>query len=389
LRGTSSLLISNDVIYNCNGASKCIVLVTPRYLPHIGGIEYVVKSMSVELCKRGYKIIVLAGEQSMNTPHHITILKKGRYIIIRWPVLAINDAYYIPRKGQTLKTLIRNLVSSDDVILHVHSIHSVFPLWVGLQAKQINKKVKLVITPHYHGRGHSLIRNILWRIYWYKIVSKALENANIIHSISPLEKEKLLAHYPMISNKIVTIPNGIDNSIVKYLNQRDKLNSSSKRIVYAGRIEKYKRLEIAVDLIKELREHVPEISLLIIGDGPHLRELKKYASKRTSNVIFMRPVTRKKYLDLLINACATINPSRYEAYSIFSAESLFMGITSIITPSVAKALRAKRVNTKSHLFTLIEKYAEKYGLIVCNYAENVKPWREIISLIINKIYNDL
>jgi len=39
-----------------------LMLVAPRYYPHIGGVEYVVKSVAERLARMGHDVIVLAGE---------------------------------------------------------------------------------------------------------------------------------------------------------------------------------------------------------------------------------------------------------------------------------------------------------------------------------------
>jgi len=39
-----------------------ILYIAPAYYPHIGGLEYVVKSVAERLAKRGHEVVVLAGE---------------------------------------------------------------------------------------------------------------------------------------------------------------------------------------------------------------------------------------------------------------------------------------------------------------------------------------
>jgi glycosyltransferase involved in cell wall biosynthesis len=46
-----------------------MIFISPSYYPHIGGVEYVVKSISERLVEMGHKIAVLAGEPGVNSLH--------------------------------------------------------------------------------------------------------------------------------------------------------------------------------------------------------------------------------------------------------------------------------------------------------------------------------
>jgi len=57
-------------------------------------------------------------------------------------------------------------------IVHAHSYHA-FPALYAAQAKSKNK---FIFTPHFHGRGHSLLRSLLhipYKIFGKTIFPKA------------------------------------------------------------------------------------------------------------------------------------------------------------------------------------------------------------------------
>ncbi|AFL66424.1 group 1 glycosyl transferase [Desulfurococcus amylolyticus] len=60
-----------------------ILFIVPRYYPHIGGVEYVVKSVAERLVKLGYDVAVLAGEPGVERPVEEEI--DGVHIV-KWPV---------------------------------------------------------------------------------------------------------------------------------------------------------------------------------------------------------------------------------------------------------------------------------------------------------------
>jgi glycosyltransferase involved in cell wall biosynthesis len=43
-----------------------LLFVAPSYYPHVGGVEYVVKSVAERLVKRGHDVTVLCGEPSVD-----------------------------------------------------------------------------------------------------------------------------------------------------------------------------------------------------------------------------------------------------------------------------------------------------------------------------------
>jgi glycosyltransferase involved in cell wall biosynthesis len=136
------------------GNKMRILFIAPSYYPHIGGVEYVVKSDAERLARAGHEIVVVAGEPSTDKPRE-DIVEGVR--VIRWPVWSPRNAYYIPRKRSELEELLKGLARQVDVV-HVHSVHSVFVVLSSLLIASDIGSLKVVVTPHYHGTGHSFIR---------------------------------------------------------------------------------------------------------------------------------------------------------------------------------------------------------------------------------------
>jgi glycosyltransferase involved in cell wall biosynthesis len=107
-----------------------ILIVAPRYYPHVGGVEYVVKSIAESLEKLGHEITVLVGEP--NNKKRLEEYVNGAYVI-RWPTLAPSDAYHIPKRRDQLRSLLRKLLNDIDVV-HIHSAHAVLTVWAAAAA---------------------------------------------------------------------------------------------------------------------------------------------------------------------------------------------------------------------------------------------------------------
>jgi glycosyltransferase involved in cell wall biosynthesis len=337
-----------------------ILFIAPSYYPHIGGVEYVVKSVAERLAKAGHEVVIIAGEQGADKPYEDVV---DGVKVVRWPVWSPGNAYHIPRKRGDLEKLLKELARQVDAV-HIHSVHSIFTVYAGLAIADNSSSLKVAVSPHYHGTGHTLARRVLW-IFWRRRVAKLLKRASVVHAVSKREASILASHYSEIGSKIVVVPNGVDEDILSYRWQ----GQSSNYMVYAGRVEKYKRLELAVDVAKELN-----LKLLIIGKGPYKEKLVRYASKvYRGGVEFLEPQPRQKYLELVSRARYAINPSKHEAFSIFTAEALAMGTPAIVSKEIAENLEAQ-----AKPFTK--------DLVIVENAP-IKPWSEILQLYLGRLYS--
>jgi len=101
-------------------------------------------------------------------------------------------------------------------------------------------------------------------------VAELLKRASVVHAVSMREASILRSHYPEARDIIVVIPNGVDEDVFDYRWQ----GQNSYYMIYAGRIEKYKRLELAIEVARELN-----LKLLIVGKGSYRDKLIGYTNK--------------------------------------------------------------------------------------------------------------
>lgn len=337
-----------------------IVYVTPRYYPHIGGVEYVVKSVAERLARLGHEVTVLAGEPSVDKPVEEQI---NGVRVVRWPTWSPGGAYHVPRRRAELEKMLKDLARGADVI-HIHNVHALLTVFSGLKIGSNTHNAKLVITPHYHGGGHTTLRKFLW-VYWRHKVSELLSYADAVHAVSRREASLITTYYSHASRKIVVAPNGIEEDVLNYRWQ----GRNSDHMLYAGRVEKYKRLEVAIDIAKGMG-----LKLLIVGSGPYRDKLVKYASKvYREGVKFLEPQPREKYLELLSKARYAVNPSKHEAFSIFTAEALAIGTPAIVSKEIMENLEAE-----TKLFR---------GDLVIAEKASIKTWSDVVEFYWKNLYS--
>ncbi|MEM3994264.1 MAG: glycosyltransferase [Thermofilum sp.] len=306
-------------------------------------MEHAVRSLAERLARRGHDVVVLAGEPRIDRPAEEEV---DGVAVVRWPTWSPGGAYHVPRRPRAFAEAVRELARGRDVV-HIHSAHAVIAAMAG---RAVLGLAKVVFSPHYHGGGHTALRSFLWRAAWRRYVESLIEGAEAIHAVSPVEAELLARDFPSIRGKLRVLPNGVNEDTERY----KWTGQGSDYAVFAGRLERYKRVREAAELARRLG-----LKLVALGDGPCARELRRSGAE----VRGFAP--REEYLAALAGARYAVNLSRREAFSIFIAEALRIGVPSIVSPQIARALGAQ-----------CEGYIE--GYCVAARAE-VRTWEELIG----------
>ncbi|ACB39464.1 glycosyltransferase [Pyrobaculum neutrophilum] len=290
-----------------------VLLVSPGGPGRLGGVEYVVYSLARALAGVGHRVVVLAGEPGVGG---LRVLDLGGVEVHLWPVWSPGGAYHIPRRLGELRRYVARLAAEADVV-HVHSVHAVFSVEAGVAAGEAGAPV--VLSPHYHGGGHTPLREALWTVWRRRVAGLAGAVGAVVAASRP-EAERWEEDFGVGA---VVVPHGVGDDVFLYRWR----GASSDYAVYAGRLERYKRVDKAYEVAAALG-----LRLLVVGDGPHLRALRR----RLRGALFLPPQPRERYLDLLSGARYAINMSAREVYSIFVAEALAMGVPALLSREVAE-----------------------------------------------------
>lgn len=294
-----------------------IVQICPRYYPDIGGVETHVQEISERLVTRGFDVDVLCTDPTGLLPKDEII---NGVKVKRFKSFAPDDAYYFsPQIYYYLKSM-------DYDLVHAHSYHAMPSLFASLA----NYKNPFVFTPHYHGSGHTFIRNLLHKPY--KIFgSKIFEKANKVICVSGYERRMVMSDFNLSAEKIEIIPNGINlNLFEKFKNTK---KNEIKTLLYVGRLEEYKGIQY---IIKSL-PHLIEYKLEIVGKGPYENELHKLAEQLSvsKRIDWYENMSRNELLEHYSSSDVFLMLSSHEAYGITVAEALASGTPSIVASGSA------------------------------------------------------
>ncbi len=125
----------------------------------------------------------------------------------------------------------------------------------------------------------------------------------------------------------MVIPNGVSEDVREF----SRVELEEPIVTYAGRVEDYKRVDLAVRVIARAQGILGvKIRFRVIGDGPAMDKVREVAKTHGIELIHTGFLPRRDYLRELSRSSAFINLSRYEAFSIVTAEALALGLPAVV-----------------------------------------------------------
>lgn len=133
------------------------------------------------------------------------------------------------------------------------------------------------------GNSHNILKNLLIK----ETMCKALNNSDLIISISKAVEKSFERNFNIKEKNKVIIYNGIDEKFFSEIEAK-KYNNII-RIIYIGRLEKVKGVDKLIKAFLKLNFKKYKINLKIVGDGTQRKKLQKMAlkSKNLNNIQFL------------------------------------------------------------------------------------------------------
>ncbi|MGX7025098.1 glycosyltransferase family 4 protein [Vagococcus hydrophili] len=250
---------------------------TDTYFPQVSGVSTSIRTLKLELEKRGHEVYIFT-----TTDPNVRELEPR---IIRMPSIP-----FISFKERRL--IVRGMLYAYYVAkdLELDIIHTHTEFGLGLLGKQVAKQLDIPCVHTYHTMYedylHYIANGRLIRPIHVKQFSK-LYTASLSGIICPSKRVvDKLEEYDIDIPKFI-IPTGIDVSKFKAVSSekkqeiRDKYNIDNEHIflLSVSRISYEKNIQTILDGLPEVIEKVPQVKLLIVGDGPYKKDLEKQVAK--------------------------------------------------------------------------------------------------------------
>lgn len=165
--------------------------------------------------------------------------------------------------------------------------------------------------------------HFLYSYFDYKTIRKA-DKVVFVSDRTLKEAKKFYSKYMY---KFICIPAFIDTSKFyplskmekEKLREKYKLEKNKKYVLYVGRLEPLKGIELLIEVIKELRESI-KLELLVVGEGLLLKKIKSY-----DFVNYLGKIPNEEMNKIYNIADLFILPSYYENCPLTVLEAMASG----------------------------------------------------------------
>lgn len=298
-----------------------IVLVTPYFYPHAGGVETHVRQLARGFAAQGQDVVVLTARLSRELP--VEEVFEG-YRIVRAPCRStVLNTPIDPAVGRVLKGL------GADVV-HLHYPPPVTS-YFAVRAMQ-KSTVPLCLTYHCDlylpGPFGRVLTEAFQRIFLTQILDRV--DRIIVHTrsygmTSAVLRGRRLEIIPSVVDLERFRP-GLDASDIR----RDLSLDGKRVLAFTGRLVPHKGVQVILRALAELPE---DVVLLAIGTGPRLADLRRLAYRLgvPHRVRFLTEVSDADLPRYLCAADLFVFPSqnRLEGFGLAVAEAMAVGLPVI------------------------------------------------------------
>jgi glycosyltransferase involved in cell wall biosynthesis len=306
------------------GSALRVGLVVPRFAPFHGGVETYTAHVAAALAAKGTEVTV------------VTQAPRGAGL----PPREVHDGYTVERHhlpfGHSFDVPSPAAAraawrSGRFDVMWVHNYHT--PLaWLAAE----RAKVPFVLTPHYHGCGRTLLREAL---HWaYRPAGRRLMAASRrIVAVTDAEADLVLRDFPrdVHRDKITVVP----PAVVDPVRGHQPYPGEFPVVLTVARQEPYKRTDLLIRAVAELRRRAVPARFVVVGDGSGLAASRELAGRLGAQdiVTFTGRADEETLSRWWASASLYATASMYEAFGIGLAEALVAGL-----PVVASGIPAHR-----------------------------------------------
>jgi glycosyltransferase involved in cell wall biosynthesis len=251
------------------------------------------------------------------------------------------------------------------------------PVWTGLSGYFIamRKRRPLVVQ---------VGEDVLAPLYRFSSVSNffaslvagfVISHANYVVVSSNRIKQSILSKYKFMKDVVEVVPRAIDPEKISKLEvTKDAKNLFTEPgfiITMVGPFLANKRIKIAFDIYKRILKRYPRTNLLLIGDGPGVRFIKRISSSGRFEGKIANCKIDENFHSLLRTSHLFLVTSNYEDSDGYVVDALFSGLPVVSTDTgivreIFSGLKYERyvcgVNETNEIFNKILELIENVGV---------------------------
>ena len=340
-----------------------IVISTDIYYPMINGVAVFSRNLAAGLTKRGHDVLVLAPsisgdfESEYDEEYGFKVVRLSSKKMMLYP----DQITKVPEKKDFLGMKMPQLLYKNG--LHVSYmpdleikrvlsefqpdiIHNQTPGPVALAILRYARRHKVALVSTDHAYPDNLTQqvklpelakkpiNAIMNAYFVSFLKRSdyatVPTEQVLTDCIP--KSKLFFRVP-----IEALSNGIDLSrfakgrVNHEIYERYDINPKKPTILYIGRVDPEKSLDVLMDAFIKVQEKVENAQLVIVGDGTMRPKLEKMAEKAgiSDKVVFTGRVIGKDLPQLYRTGDVFAITSKTETQSIVLLEAMATGLPAV------------------------------------------------------------
>ena len=301
-----------------------ILFLTPLYVPHVGGLETLVRQLAGALRSRDHDVAIVTshGRESASGDDAVDGVPVRR--VDAHDVVEARDAAGILRVELDILRFAREFAPD---IVHSHDAGPV--LWMYSRVARRDRR-PLVVTLH----------NVMTRKFEsvLPVLANMLRDADWVTAVSQAVADDVLEYEPSVASRMSVIVNGIAPPVPA----ASAVPDGPPRLLCMGRLDHQKGFDLAIAALAQLRRRHRDVRLVVAGDGPERDRLIALACTLgvDDGVDFLGEVGRER-VGALLGACtAVVMPSRFEGLPLVALEAAWAGrpIVAAESPGLTDAV---------------------------------------------------
>lgn len=329
-----------------------------------GGVEKRIHEVSVRLADRGHEVHVY-GMRSWGDP--AVIERDGVVLHGVCPGEALYSAgrRTVPQALRFGKAVLRPLLASGADVVDCQN----FPYFSCFAAKaaSVLRGAPLVVTWHE-----------VWGDYWYDYLGRRGVFGKAVERLAAHLTDHHVAVSPSTARAleglgvpapVPVVPNGIDLSRIAAIAPA----AESSDVIFTGRLIREKNVDLLLRALVPVREEVPDLRALIVGDGPERPALERLARDLGLAGAVRFTGFLPRYDDVIAAMKASrvfVLPSTREGFGIAALEAMACGLPVVTTDHGMNAARDMVTSSTGMLCHMsVDDIATKIEIVLSNLPE--------------------
>lgn len=334
------------------------LLITPIYLPHMGGIEMYVHDLAQHLVLKNNKVVIFAADQDTN---HISKIEENGVLVYKVPVKSYAGVLYL--RNNESQSLLFSLLKYCDIV-HANDCKFLYNL---LGKKKSKYGYKLYLSSHgfiFHTKKNLLFKKLFFR--WTVVRNQKYYDKIIC--VSQQDSEIAMKYH--LKNIEVVFP-GVNIEKYSCLPSTGNYDYS---FVYYGRIAPNKGIKECLYKLCEL----DDFSFNLIGkcdDEEYMNDLKLLLNEKGKSecVNFLGSKTEEEIRGYLSEANYIVFPSLHEGFGMTLTECLNSDKILIANKNTSFTRILEEVNATEYLFDFENKLTSIAAKINDLVVKKIKP----------------